>query len=106
MINSGYVAEIMRRDWGFWYTTELNLARIDEALGSYPALPPDTAALVHDRLAAIRVAIESAPKTQRWKMRARVGSRVRWYEEVEEVNRLGPGTSPAQSRHDRVYKGA
>jgi hypothetical protein len=87
VIDSGYVAEIMRRDWGFWYTTWLNLARIDEALGSYPALPADTASLVHDRLAELRVAIESAPKTQRWKMRARIGSRVRWYEEVEEVNR-------------------
>jgi hypothetical protein len=98
VIDSGYVAEMMRRDWGFWYTTWQNLARIDEALESYPALPGDTASLVHDRLAELRVAIESAPKTQRWKMRARVGSRVRWYEEVEEVNRLAWSLTYAATR--------
>jgi hypothetical protein len=42
---------------------------------------------VQDRVAELRDVIERAPKTQRWKLRARVGNRVKWYEEVEEVNR-------------------
>ena len=29
--------------------------------------------------------LERAPKSRRWKVRARVGDRVRWYEDVEEV---------------------
>ena len=39
------------------------------------------------RLGQLDEAIEQAPKTQRWKLRARVGSRVKWYEDVEDVNR-------------------
>jgi hypothetical protein len=31
--------------------------------------------------------MEAAPKSLAWKMRAKVGTRVRWYEEVEEVQR-------------------
>jgi hypothetical protein len=36
---------------------------------------------------ALEDAIEQAPKTQKWKLRARVGERVKWYEQVEEVAR-------------------
>ena len=39
------------------------------------------------RLVAIQIAMDEAPKTMGWKMRARVGTRLRWYEEVEEVQR-------------------
>ena len=36
-------------------------------------------------LAALGRAIEAAPKSLRWKARARVGERVRWYEQPEET---------------------
>ena len=39
------------------------------------------------RLVAMQKAMDEAPKTMAWKMRARVGTRMRWYEEVEEVQR-------------------
>jgi hypothetical protein len=86
-IDSGHVTGIMRKDWGFCYTTQLNLAKIGEALPHHPALPADIADSVRERLATLQDAIERAPKTQRWKVRARVGNRVKWYEHVEEVNR-------------------
>jgi len=31
--------------------------------------------------------MDAAPKPLAWKMRAKVGTRVPWYEEVEEVHR-------------------
>jgi hypothetical protein len=37
------------------------------------------------QLAALEAAIEKAPKSTRWKLRARVGERVPWYEQPEEV---------------------
>jgi hypothetical protein len=33
----------------------------------------------------LRAAIESAPKSTRWKLRAAVGERQQWYQEPEEV---------------------
>ncbi len=41
--------------------------------------------MAEPRLERLWDAIESAPKSGRWKMRNRVGDKVRWYEEPEEV---------------------
>jgi len=86
-IDRDYIANVMRKDWGFYYTTQTNLGKIADSLGDYAALPAGTAETVKDRAAGLRDAIERAPKTQRWKLRARAGNRVKWYEHVEDVNR-------------------
>ena len=39
------------------------------------------------RLETIQQAMDDAPKTLAWKMRDKVVTRVRWYDEVEEVQR-------------------
>ena len=41
--------------------------------------------------------IELAPKTARWKMRSRVGDRVRWYDEPEENTPTADGTGVLSS---------
>ncbi len=86
-IDGDYIADIMRKDWGFCHSTELNLARIGDALPRFPALSDDAAGSVRRNIGALAGAIERAPKTQKWKLRARVGERARWFEHVEEVNR-------------------
>lgn len=85
-IDLDYIAGIMAADWGFYRTTLDNLAKLDEALERYAVLSADVAALVRARTRQLAVAIETAPKTTRWKLRARVGTRVPWYEDVEEVD--------------------
>jgi hypothetical protein len=86
-IDHDYVAGLLGKDWGFWWTTMSNLEKLDAALDRYRALPPATAELVRERAAALRRRVDEAPKSGRWKLRARVGTRVRWYEEVQEVHR-------------------
>jgi hypothetical protein len=86
-IDHAYVAGLLAKDWGFWWTTMSNLEKLDAALDRYEALPAVTGQLIRDRVAALRRRIEAAPKSSRWKLRARVGTRVRWYEEVQEVHR-------------------
>jgi hypothetical protein len=44
-------------------------------------------ARARERIAGLAEAIAAAPKTRRWGVRAKVGTRVRWYEEVEELGR-------------------
>lgn len=87
MIDGSYIADIMRKDWGFYYTTRTNLQKLTGSLDEQPALPAEVAGKVRGRLGQLDNAIEQAPKTQRWKLRARVGSRVKWYEDVEDVTR-------------------
>jgi hypothetical protein len=86
-IDRDHIANIMRKDWGFYYTTQANLSKVADSLQDHAALPASTAGIVRDRAAELRDVIERAPKTQRWKLRARVGDRVKWYEHVEDVNR-------------------
>lgn len=86
-IDHAYVAGLLGKDWGFWRTTMTNLEKLDAALDRYEALPEEMAAVVQERIATLRKRIDDAPKSGRWKLRARVGTRVRWYEEVQEVHR-------------------
>jgi hypothetical protein len=37
------------------------------------------------QVASLRAAIDGAPKSTRWRLRARVGERVTWYAEPEEM---------------------
>lgn len=85
-IDLAYIVGIMAADWGFHRTTLANLAKLDEALERYTALSPDVAASVRARARQLAEAIEAVPKTTRWRLRARIGTRVPWYEDVEEVD--------------------
>jgi hypothetical protein len=87
-VNAERVAELCAEDWGLQHTLELNLARVVERLPEVP-LSDDERALVKRRIAELNQTIEARPKSRRWKLRARVGERKRWYEEPEEVDRSG-----------------
>jgi hypothetical protein len=84
-VNADYVAQLCARDWGLWRTCTLNLERIRGAIAGYDELSPEQQQLLTARLDELRRRIDAAPKTARWRLRARVGERVRWYEEPEEV---------------------
>ena len=87
-INLGVITGLCGRDWGLYTTVLLNLERLERAVaGGEVALEAAQVALLSERIRALRAAIEAAPKTLAWKVRARVGKRVRWYQEVEEVRR-------------------
>jgi hypothetical protein len=81
-INATRVAALCASDWGLWRTTKMNTERTREALASGT---PDVRDVAGPRLERLWTAIEDAPKSGRWKMRNRVGDKVRWYEEPEEV---------------------
>jgi hypothetical protein len=81
-----YINGILRNDWGFCHTVLENLRKSQEAVGRYD-LPPEVADNVRTRLMGIAEQIESAPKSTRWKLRARVGTRSKWYEDVDDVHR-------------------
>jgi hypothetical protein len=106
IIDVDHVAGIMRKDWGFCHTTQLNLDKIAAALDRYPVLAPEVTGAVRQRVVTLADAIEAAPKSQKWKLRARVGDRVRWYEQVEDVTRLpvrrDRGPDPAHVRGEPV----
>jgi hypothetical protein len=83
-INGAYVAKLCAENWGLWRTCMLNLERAAAVLDSnaYGLMDPTIAAA---RIKELVGCLDAAEKSRRWKLRQRVGDRVRWYEEVEEV---------------------
>jgi hypothetical protein len=91
-VNVRRIVEVTANDWGWWRTVTGNLDKLlqyldsdfqpdDLDVGENRAVRFDPAAQVR----ALRDAIDAAPKSTRWRLRARVGDRVPWYAEPEEV---------------------
>jgi hypothetical protein len=84
-INAGVVTGLLANDWGFWRTVTANLRLVDQELGRYQRLEEEDRKIVRQRIAELQRRIEERPKSLRWKMRAAVGERVKWYRDVEEL---------------------
>lgn len=87
-INLRHIARLCSEDWGLYKTTSINLKRVEE-IASEKEVPlgDGERKLVLDRIAQIFNTFETMPKSLAWQMRDKVGTRVRWYTEVEEVRR-------------------
>jgi hypothetical protein len=86
VIDLSAIAELVGDDWGWWKTISLNLDRIDTALADgTPPLPAGARRDPHPAVAALRRTLEETPKSRRWRLRAKVGERKRWYELPEET---------------------
>jgi hypothetical protein len=86
-INAARIANILANDWGFWRTVTANLKILDERLDQYDDLSKEDCKVVRGRIGELQDRIEAAPKTIRWKARARIGEKVKWYKSVEELER-------------------
>jgi hypothetical protein len=87
-INLKRIAQLCGADWGLYKTTSINLKRVEEiVVDENLDLPDEERELILSRVRQIWKAFEEMPKSMQWKMRDKVGTRVRWYEEVEEVAR-------------------
>ena len=74
---------VLGRDWGFCHTFERNAQRVAELWAAEPL--QGTSCDVAAQVRTVQQAIEEAPKSRSWRIRSRVGERMRWYETPEEV---------------------
>ena len=87
-INLKQIAQLCGNDWGLYKTTSINLKRVEEVVSDANVnLTEAERGLILKRISEILQTFESMPKSIAWQMRDKVGTRVRWYEEVEEVAR-------------------
>jgi hypothetical protein len=84
-INTSIITGLTSSNWGLWRTITGNLALLQEYLPKYARLGEQDRRVVAKRIAQLQGRIEAAPKTVQWKVRARIGERVKWYEDVEEL---------------------
>lgn len=85
MINIDRVAQLCAKDWGLWRTTTMNLDKVSKLAQGYPQLSTEQKTRIERQVSSVITRIEAEPKTLAWRLRARVGDRVKWYKDVDEV---------------------
>jgi len=85
-IDADRFAAVLGADWGWWRTVTGNLDRLPALLAERPQLAqPGMPFNPAEQAATLRQLAETMPKSMKWKMRAGIGDKVRWYELPEEV---------------------
>jgi hypothetical protein len=85
-IDADRFGSVLGADWGWWRTVTGNLDRLPALLAERPQLAlPGMPFHPVEQAARLRQVAETTPKSMKWKMRAGIGDKVRWYELPEEV---------------------
>lgn len=84
-VNAGYIAKLLSGDWGFYYTVVTNLNKIKNSLSKYQTLTDVDRSNVETKINKTLEIIEKKPKSLKWKLRAKVGTKQKWYKEIGEV---------------------
>lgn len=82
-IDSGYMAVLCAADWGLWRTLHLNQPKVTAAA---ELLDQAARAVTVDRIGELFTRLDDEAKPLAWRVRARVGDRVQWYEVPDEVS--------------------
>jgi len=95
-IDVSQIARLCADQWGWYKTATINLQRVMAFAVRF--IPSDDKAIVVERVEQIIKTIEDAPKSLRWKTRARLGETVRWYD-------IPPTTPPQEQRPVEIRYG-
>jgi hypothetical protein len=82
-IDIDYVTGLLGDDWGFCHTALTNLAKLRATLPEVNFRPPERDVIIA-RVVELSEAVENTPKSRTWKLRAKIGERKKWYDDVEE----------------------
>jgi len=88
-IDARYIATLLARDWGFWYTVTTNLRGLQKAALETPSLQEAEKSDITSKIDRLLEVIESERRTSGWKMRSIVGAKKRWYNPVETSETVG-----------------
>ena len=84
-INMRLVGELCASNWGLWRTVTMNLNKVRQLSQDYDQLSDTQKTDLNSQVESALGFIDAEPKTMAWRLRARVGDRVKWYNDVDEV---------------------
>jgi hypothetical protein len=93
LIDAGYVSSLCADDWGLCKTISLTLRKLLAFLSKYE-LEPEAIQILESRINKLLRAIETVPKSFKWRLRERVGEKKRWYDLPEVPIRTQSVSSP------------
>jgi hypothetical protein len=83
-IDESYILALLSRDWGWWRTSTETITAITGVVDQIDLSDAD-AALARAALSTLSASIDAAPKSVKWRARARVGDRRPWRVDPEDV---------------------
>lgn len=89
-INIEYITNILSNDWEFWYDVKTNLDKVFMFAEKYAEdglLSSRDLEDISNKIHYIISCLDRSPKTKKWLKRAKVGTRKKWWRDVEEVFR-------------------
>lgn len=81
-IDGSYVTGLLSDDWGFYFTVTENLKKVKRFLPQFESVSREQAKVVEGRIDALLESLDEVPKSRKWKLRAKIGTKKRWYQEV------------------------
>jgi len=99
-IDASYIAKILSQDWGFWYTAATNLKNLKKFITEVDKLGPEAEIdakqiekkdreEITGKIDILLEKIDEEPKSFGWKMRAKIGTKKKWYNPVERPETVG-----------------
>ncbi|TET36082.1 MAG: hypothetical protein E3J72_09580 [Planctomycetota bacterium] len=97
VVNGEYIAGLLRRDWGYFHTVTTNIKKVRDFVNDYGMLSDAEKTRARERAADLLKLIEDKPKSLKWKLRSKLGTKIKWYKEVEEVD---PDTAETEAEKE------
>ena len=85
-INIARISSLCSQDWGLWRTLTMNLRKVAQLGQGYKELGASEISHLAAQVEAALQKIDQEPKTLSWKIRAKVGDRVKWYQDVDDIS--------------------
>jgi hypothetical protein len=84
-INIARISKLCANDWGLWRTISMNLTKVSELAHGYPQLSASEKITIEKQVVVAIARINNENKSLTWKLRAKIGDRVKWYQEVDDI---------------------
>ena len=86
-LDAQYIATLFSKDWGFYHTAKTNLKKFHRYLKTITELTKEDKIVIREKIDRLLSVIETTPKSLGWKLRSKIGTKMKWYNEVEEIER-------------------
>jgi hypothetical protein len=80
------IRDICGGDWGWWKTSTVVAGRVKQFANELGRRHTELDAAVLGHIDTLLDELEHMPKSRKWKLRARIGERVRWHEQPEDID--------------------
>ncbi len=88
-ISTQRIAHTLARNWGFWYTVTTNLQGLREHVKNMNTISLQDVNELTSKIEKVLSAANTAPKSFKWVLRSKLGTRRRWYNPVETEETVG-----------------